>query len=65
MFKGRFIGQNIRLIDNAFNYTAAKKIPGLLLFLDFEKALDTLEWPLIQIRLNPKFFSFGYGPSMV
>ena len=38
-FKGRFIGENIRLIDGIINHTAAHNIPGLFLFLDFEKAL--------------------------
>ena len=55
--KGRFIGENIRLIDSVVNYTAAKNIPGLLFFLDFEKAFDTLEWSFIQKAL----ISFGFG----
>ena len=59
--RGRFIGENIRLIDSVINYTAVKKIPGLLLFLDFEKAFDTLEWSFIQKTL----ISFGFGPSIV
>ena len=59
--KGRFIGENIRLIDSVVNYTATKNIPRLLLFLDFEKALDTLEWSFIQKAL----ISFGFGPSFV
>ena len=41
--KGRFIGENIRLIDGIINHTESNKIPGLLLFLDFEKAFDTVE----------------------
>ena len=41
--------------------TATKNIPGLLLFLDFEKAFDTLEWSFIQKAL----ISFGFGPSIV
>ena len=59
--KGRFIGENIRLIDSIVNYTATKNIRGLLLFLDFEKAFDTLEWSFIQKAL----ISFGFGPSFV
>ena len=59
--KGRFIGENIRLINSVVNYTATKNIPGLLLFLDFEKAFDTLEWSFIQKAL----ISFGFGPSFV
>ena len=35
--KGRFIGENIRLIHSIINYTANKNIPGLILLLHFEK----------------------------
>ena len=41
--KGRFIGENIRLIDSVICYAKEKNIPGLLLFLDFENAFDTIE----------------------
>ena len=37
--KGRFI----RLIDSVINFTAAKNILGLLVFLDFEKPFATIE----------------------
>ena len=50
--KGRFIGENIRLIDGIINHTESNKIPGLLLFLDFEKAFDTVEWPFIWKTLD-------------
>ena len=55
--KGRFIGENIRLIDGIIKYTAAKNIPGLLLFLDFEKAFDTVEWSFLQKTLQ--YYNFG------
>ena len=42
--KGRFIGENIRLIDSIINYTNTEKIPGLLLFVDF----DSIEWSFIE-----------------
>ena len=38
-------------------YTDVKKIPGILLFVDFEKAFDTIEWSFIQNVL--KRFNFG------
>ena len=59
--KGRFIGENIRLIDNIINYASQKNIPGLLLFIDFEKAFDSLEWSFIERTLQ----YFGFGPSLI
>ena len=38
-------------------YTDTPKIPGIVLFIDFEKAFDTIEWPFIQNVL--KCFKFG------
>ena len=59
--KGRFIGENIRLIDSLITYTASKNIPGLLFFLDFEKAFDTLEWSFIRKVL----IRYGFGESLI
>ena len=44
LFKGRFIGQNVRLLNDIIEYADAKKLPGILLFIDFRKAFDTIEW---------------------
>ena len=41
--KGRFIGQNIRLINDILEQTKLQNIPGILLQLDFRKAFDTIE----------------------
>ena len=57
--KGRYIGENIRLINDLMEQTNATKIPGVLLALDFRKAFDTLEWTLIQYALQK--FNFGEG----
>ena len=59
--KGRFIGENIRLMDSIICYAKEKNIPGLLLFLDFEKAFDTIEWPFIRKTLE----FFGFGPGII
>ena len=59
--KGRFIGENIRLIDCIIQYASEKNIPGLLLFIDFEKAFDSLEWSFIFDTLR----FFGFGDSII
>ena len=46
--KNRFIGENIRLIESIINHTNMEQIPGLLLFVDFEKAFDSIEWSFIE-----------------
>ena len=38
-----------------------KKIPGFLLFIDFEKAFDTLEWSFINKTLQ----HFGFAASLL
>ena len=55
--KGRYIGENIRLIIDAMEYTKAHNIPGILVSLDFRKAFDSLEWSFIMRTLDA--FNFG------
>ena len=57
--KGRYIGQNIRLINDIMEQTKLQNIPGILLLLDFRKAFDTIEWSFIQNTLN--LLNFGEG----
>ena len=59
--KGRCISENKRLLDSVIKFTEGKKIPGLLLFLDFEEAFDTLGWSFINKTLQ----HFGFGPSLL
>ncbi|WP_419612126.1 RNA-directed DNA polymerase, partial [Thiolapillus sp.] len=55
--KGRYIGENIRLLYDTLVYTEKEEIPGLLLLIDFEKAFDSISWSFMQKCLN--FFNFG------
>ena len=57
--KGRFIGENIHHLESVICFTKENKIPGLNLFLDFEKAFDTLEWTFIRKTLEHFGFSKG------
>ena len=59
--KGRSIAENICLINNVISYTETKNIPGLLLFVDFEKAFDTIEWAFVEKTLQ----HFGFGSSLI
>ena len=46
--KGRYIGENIRLLYDVLVYTSFYKTPGLLLAVDFEKAFDSVVMVLHQ-----------------
>ena len=50
--------QNIRLLNDIMAYTNIEKLPGILLFVDFEKAFDSIEWNLIFKVLEV----FNFGP---
>ena len=50
--KDRFIGQNIRAIIDIMEFTKSNQIPGIVAFLDFEKAFDTVNWNVIQKTLE-------------
>lgn len=55
--KGRYIGENTRLVYDIMNFTEINNIPGLLMLIDFEKAFDTLSLNFIKKTFD--FFNFG------
>ena len=42
--KDHIIGETIRSIYNIMDFTATENIPGLMIFIDFQKAFDSVEW---------------------
>ena len=42
--KDRYIGEAARSIFDVMNFTVAGNIPVLFVFIDFQKAFDSLEW---------------------
>ncbi len=42
--KGRYIGQNIRILEDISFFTKHKQLSGILLSIDFEKVFDFLNW---------------------
>ena len=55
--KGRYIGENIRLLYDTIVYTEKNNIPGMIVSIDFEKAFDSISWSFLQKSLE--FFNFG------
>ena len=55
--KGRYIGENVRLIGDIMEQTRVNNTPGILISVDFKKAFDSLEWSCLQSAL--KKFNFG------
>ena len=46
--KGRNIGNNLRNILDIIEYTKEFNIEGMIIFVDFEKAFDTVQWDFLQ-----------------
>ena len=58
--KGRFIGENTRLVYDVMQQSDLRNIPGLLLLLDFEKAYDSVSWKF----MNKVLDFLGFGPQL-
>ena len=55
--KERYIGETIHSIYDIMSYTDKEHIPGLLIFIAFEKAFDSVEWKFLINCLEA--FNFG------
>ena len=53
---GKYISENITEILSLIDKLEIEDKPGLLIFIDFYKAFDTIEWSFIQKAF--KFFNF-------
>jgi len=59
--KNRYIGFNIRQIQDVIDHSEKFNIEGAILFLDFTKAFDSLEWPFMTECLE----KFGFKSSFI
>lgn len=57
--KGRYIGENVRLVFDLMQYAAENEKEGMLLFCDWEKAYDSLNWNFLKLVLQK--FNFGHN----
>ena len=42
--KDRYIGETVSSIFDLMAFTLKENIPGLMIFIDFHKAFDSIEW---------------------
>ena len=59
--KNMLIGETARSILDIMQHTDAQRMPGLLLFIDFEKAFDSVEWDYLTASLR----AFNFGPELI
>ena len=59
--KGRYIGENTRLVYDIMHQCEIKKISGLLMLIDFEKAFDSVPWKFIY----KVFHFFNYSNNLI
>ena len=59
--KGRFIGETARSILDITAHIKSLQLPGVSLFIDFEKAFDSIEHEFIYQALE----CFNFGPSFI
>ena len=59
--KDRYIGETVRSVFNVMDFTLKENVPGLLIFIDFQKAFDSLEGNFLLSCLE----AFNFGPDFI
>ena len=59
--RGHYIGENVRLIQDIMFYTKRMNNPGIAIFLDFQKAFDSIEWEYLKAALK----AVNFGPNLL
>ena len=55
----RYIGETVRSMFDIIEFTVNENVPGMLIFIDFQKAFNSLEWDFIFGCLE----AFNFGPD--
>ena len=57
----RYIGETVCSIFDIMDYTVKENVPGLMIFIDFQKAFSSLEWDYLLKCLEV----FNFGPNFI
>ena len=58
--KGRYIGENVRIIDDIVTYTTITNTEGYVVLLDFEKAFDMVNIDFLKASLRVHNFGLNF-----
>ena len=61
LLKIAILSKEVRSIFDTMDFTAEENYPGLMIFIDFQKAFDTREWCFLQRCLE----SFNFGLEFI
>ena len=56
-----FIGETARSILDIIDHAERSELPGMMIFIDFENALDSIEWCFLYKSLE----AFNFGPDFI
>ena len=59
--KGRYIGENIRILMDMIDFANCHTLNSCVAFLDFEKAFDSVSWQFLFKTLH----KFNFGPDFI
>ena len=59
--KDRYIGETVGSVFDVMDLTLKENVPSLLIFIDFRKAFDSLEWRFLLSCLE----AFNFGPDFI
>jgi len=59
--KDRYIGETVRSIFDIMEFADNENIPSILIFIDFKKTFDTVEWHYLFDCLK----AFNFGPDLI
>jgi len=59
--KDRYTGETIRSTFDTVEFTDKENVPGLMIFIDFQKPFDSVEWDFIVGCLE----AFNFGPDFI